>query len=143
MCPGMDVDATHTTVLLALEHQPSADLLGDRLRRAGLEVPRVEDGEAAHERIQETDIDVVVAQVRLPGRTGLELLRSLPPMCPPVVLLGRRGNDDEIVRAFEMGAAEFITRPFAPRVAVARIQRCLQFRAAARPSSVPEALSTE
>lgn len=115
-------------VLLALEHQPSADLLSDRLNRGGNNTTHVQDGRAAHDALQTEEIDVMVAAPRLPGRTGLELLREYPALRPPVVILGRRGNDDEIVRAFEMGAADYITIPFSPRIAAARIRRCLQFR---------------
>jgi DNA-binding response OmpR family regulator len=68
----------------------------------------------------------MVAQARLPGRTGLELLRQVPPLEPAVILLGREGNDEVIVRAFEFGAADYITRPFSPSVAVARILRFLK-----------------
>ncbi|MFP4228749.1 MAG: response regulator transcription factor, partial [Salinivenus sp.] len=114
-------------ILLALDHQPSADLLSDRLERAGATAIHVPDGAAAREALEDTPPDVLVAAARLPGRTGLELLRELPGLRPPVVLIGRRGNDDEVVRAFELGAADYITRPFSPRVAVARIRRCLQF----------------
>jgi Response regulators consisting of a CheY-like receiver domain and a winged-helix DNA-binding domain len=65
----------------------------------------------------------MVAQARLPGRTGLELLRQVPYLDPAVILLGREGNDETIVRTFEFWAADYITRPFAPGIAVARILR--------------------
>jgi DNA-binding response OmpR family regulator len=109
-------------VLLAVEHDISAELLADRLDRAGLAVRRVKNGRRA-ESIMGQGIGVVVAEVRLGGRTGLELVRGHPPLDPPIILLGRRGNDEEVVRAFDLGAADYITRPFSPRIATARIRR--------------------
>lgn len=112
-----------TGVLLALTHEPSRDLLADRLRREDARVEWVDDGTDARHRIQDKSFGVVVAETRLPGRTGLELLRSVPALQPPFVLLGRQGNDDEVTRAFELGAADYLTIPFSPRIATARILR--------------------
>lgn len=122
-------------MLLAVEHEISAQLLEDRLRRQGGCVDHVPDGKAARRRVRQENYAVVVAEARLPGCTGLELLRSTPSLQPPIVLLGRRGNDEEVVRAFEMGAADYLTRPFAPRIAVARILRVPRLVGTARDSA--------
>lgn len=133
--------ASDLSVLLAVEHEPSAEILSDRLQRRDARVDRVNDGTTAGERVAGESYDVVVAETRLAGRTGLELLRSTSYLRPPFVLLGRRGNDEEVVRAFEMGAADYITRPFAPRIAVARILRVSRLvratEAPVRSSSTP------
>jgi len=113
-------------VLVAIEHSASAHLLTDRLERRDVRTRRVQDGNDALTVMEEAPIDLMVAQTRLPGRTGLELLRQVPPLEPAVILLGREGNDEVIVRAFEFGAADYITRPFPPSVAVARILRFLK-----------------
>lgn len=121
--PDSPVRETSAPVLLALDHKPSRELLADRLRRMGAEVQTLDDGTDARDAIQEQSLGVVVAETRLPGRTGLELLRSFPTLRPPFVLLGRRGNDEEVIRAFELGAADYLTLPFSPRIATARIMR--------------------
>lgn len=126
-----------TSVLLALAHEPSRDLLTDRLRRDGARVEHVADGTDAQRRIQDDSFGVVVAETRLPGRTGLELLRFFPPLQPPFVLLGRRGNDDEVTRAFELGAADYVTLPFSPRIATARILRVPRLVSAALDAGSP------
>ena len=115
-------------LLLALEHRPSAELLHEHLRRRGHTTVHVEDGREGHRRLERTPFGAVVAGARLPGRTGLELLRLVPPLDPPIVLLGRRGSDGEVVQALEQGAADYITRPFSPPVAVARIRRAVSLR---------------
>lgn len=119
-------DASYSTdgsILLAVEHQISAELLADRLTRMELTVERVTNGHEAEDVMENEGCGVAVVEARLAGRTGLELVRRRPAFDPPIVLLGRRGNDDEVVRAFELGAADYITRPFSPRIATARIQR--------------------
>ncbi len=115
----------NASVLVAIEHPASAQLITDRLTRRGVQTTHVEDGNDALDVLRDASPDLMVAQTRLPGRTGLELLRHVPHLDPAVVLLGREGNDEVIVRAFEFGAADYITRPFAPRIAVARILRFL------------------
>lgn len=123
------------SALLAIEHAPSADLLSDRLARSDVDVTRVTNGETARKTLADVSVGILVAEARLPGRTGMELLRLLPPLDPPIILLGRRGNDDEIIRAYEQGAIGYITRPFSPRVAAAQIRRFLTLRDAPPPAS--------
>ncbi|MFB6097771.1 MAG: two-component system response regulator [Salinibacter sp.] len=114
------------SILLAIEHSTSAELLEDRLQRRGVSTRHEQNGEDALRAVEtEGSPDLLVAQTSLPGRTGLELLRRVPYLDPAVVLLGLEGNDEIIIRAFEFGAADYITRPFAPRVATTRILRFL------------------
>jgi PleD family two-component response regulator len=110
-------------VLFAVEDAITRSLLADRLERRDVQTVDATDGDAALSILERTAVDVLVAETRLPGRTGFELLRRVPPHDPAVVLIGRRGNDAEVVKAFELGAADYITRPFAPEVAAARIYR--------------------
>ena len=114
------------TVLFAMEDDVSFELLADRLQRQDVTAKRVDDGNTALHALDASTADALVAETRLPGRTGFELLRTLPHLDPAVILLGRRGNDAEVVQALELGAADYITRPFAPEVAVARILRFLR-----------------
>jgi len=127
--PTLSIPNRTKQVLLAVEDEVSADLLEHRMSRRGLHPTRVPHGQEASARLRDTRFDLVVIETRLPGLTGLELLRRVPTDTvagrPLIVLLGRHGNDEEIVRAFELGAAEYISRPFAPEVALARILRFL------------------
>lgn len=124
-------------ILLALSHKPSANLLEDRLSRKNATVVRARDGKEALQRIQESSFGVVVAETGLPGRTGLELLRSVPPLQPPFVLVGRQGNGENVIRAFDMSAFDYFTRPFSPRVAAARILRVPQLLSTATEARIP------
>jgi len=124
----MSVPPSSRPILLALEHRPSAELLHEHLRRQGHTTVHVDDGQDAHRRLKRDSFGAVVAGARLPGRTGLELLRLVPTLDPPIVLIGRRGSDGEVVQALEQGAADYVTRPFSPPVAVARIRRAASLR---------------
>lgn len=135
--PDSSLPSSSVSVLLALTHEPSTNLLTDRLRREDVRVEWVDDGTAAEHAIQDDSFGVVVAETRLPGRTGLELLRSVPPLRPPFVLMGRRGNDDEVTRAFELGAADYLSLPFSPRIATARILRVPRLVSAALDAGSP------
>jgi len=123
--------------LLALSHKPSANLLEDRLCRKGATVVRAPDGEQALQHIRDTSFGVVVAETGLPGRTGLELLQSVPPLQPPFVLMGRRGNDEDVIRAFDMNAFDYFTRPFAPNIVTTRILRVPRLLSTATERPVP------
>jgi CheY-like chemotaxis protein/HEAT repeat protein len=127
--PTLSISPPPKRVLLAVEDAVSGDLLEHRMSRRGLHPTRVPHGQEATDRLRDTRFDLVVIETRLPGLTGLELLRRVPTDTvagrPLIVLLGQHGNDEEIVRAFELGAAEYISRPFAPEVALARILRFL------------------
>lgn len=128
-----DSSPTEPSILLALEHRPSAELLREHLRRKGHDTVHVENGRDARHHLDTKSPGAVVAGTRLPGRTGMELVHLVPPFDPPIVLLGRRGNDREVVRALEQGAADYLTRPFSPPIAVARVRRVLSLRNALAP----------
>lgn len=113
-------------ILLAMEDAISADLLGDRLDKKGLRTTRVDNGVDALRRVRDESFDLVVAETRLSGRTGFELLNDLPSVDLAVVLIGKQDNDAEVIRALKLGATEYITVPFNPEVVVVRLLRLLR-----------------
>ena len=122
----LSIPVSDKCVLLAVDDDASGDLLEHRMARRGLSPVRAKHGGEARSALLSRQFDLVVIESRLPGLTGLELLRRVPSEDvrgrPDVVVLGQSGNNEEIVRAFELGAAEYIVRPFAPEVALARIR---------------------
>ena len=77
--------------------------------------------------------DLVLLNLVLPGTDGFELMRSIPNVSEvPVIFISGRGGDQYVARAFEMGAADYILKPFSPTELVARIRAALRKRAAAR-----------
>ena len=77
--------------------------------------------------------ELVLLNLVLPGTDGFELMRSIPSVSDvPVIFISGRGGDQYVARAFEMGAADYILKPFSPTELVARIRAALRKRAAAR-----------
>ncbi len=136
----LSIPARDDRVLLAVEDDVSADLLLHRMTRRGIHPKQVEHGKAAAEELESTPFDLVIIEAQFPGLTGLELLKYMPSEeiagNPQVILLGEGGDNEEVIRAFELGAAEYLKRPFAPEVALARIVRFLgKDRFVSRPPS--------
>jgi two-component system, OmpR family, phosphate regulon response regulator PhoB len=84
------------------------------------------DGAAA---LREDDHHLVILDVNLPGGTGLELLRLIRGELgrdTPVIMLSGQKQEDNIVRALEWGANDYVTKPFSPRELVARVNRWMK-----------------
>ena len=98
-----------------------ADVLAFTLRREGFEVVQAFDGEMALERWQEERPDVVVLDVNLPRLDGFAVCRRIREQSDtPILLLTVRNEEDDIVHGLELGADDYITKPFSPRQLVAR-----------------------
>lgn len=114
------------------------ELLCNYLARYGIEAEGVGDGVAMRSRLLAGAFDIVVLDLMLPGEDGLSLckwLRSVSQV--PVIMLTARGEPMDRVVGLELGADDYMAKPFEPRELVARIQSIL--RRAAIPQAVPMA----
>jgi two-component system response regulator HydG len=119
------------TVLVADDEPGMRESVARVLRREGLQVIVVEDGTAALEALRRELVDVLLADLRMPGIDGLELLRAAKLVAPEteVILLSGHGTVEEAVEAMKEGARDFLTKPF-DRVPLIRIVRhALEHRA--------------
>ncbi len=99
------------------------------LRRAGLEVDAVGDGAAALELASATDYGAVLLDVMLPGLDGFEVCRRLRVRSQvPIVMLTARDDTADVVAGLELGADDYITKPFEPAEMVARVRAALRRR---------------
>lgn len=104
-------------------------LLVHRLQRRGFDVETAGDGTDCLERLREREgcPDALVLDVMLPGLDGfalLDRLRSTERFADlPIVLLTARGSEADVVRAFELGADDYVTKPFSPSEVSARLAR--------------------
>jgi DNA-binding response OmpR family regulator len=91
------------------------------------EIKALYDGSDLEEEVRRFLPDLILLDINLPGRNGLVLLRDLGEMVQtlPVFMISVRGGDEDIVRAFDLGAADYITKPFSLEVLRARLQRWL------------------
>jgi len=127
---------------VAVEDDPAiADLLDMYLRREDHRVYLAADGERGLELIAAHRPDVVILDVGLPGIDGLEVCRRIRASDAAVSVVFLTARDDEIDRVLglEMGADDYVTKPFSPRELVARVRA--QLRRAAATAATPAAPS--
>lgn len=116
-------------ILLIDDDEELCELLVDYLGREGFTVATAHDGAAGLERALRDRPDMVLLDVMLPSSSGFEVLRRLREQSPvPVLMLTARGDDVDRIVGLEMGADDYLPKPFNPRELVARI-RAIQRRA--------------
>jgi CheY-like chemotaxis protein len=120
-------------VLLIEDDDLLAELIVDALRQRGVEVDHVADGLRAQARLDADAHDmasVVVLDVNLPGRSGWSLLEALTERdpAPAVVMISARATEADELRAFELGAQDFVAKPLSLPVLVHRVHRALGCR---------------
>lgn len=131
--------------LVVDDDETVGDVVAAYLEHAGITVRRAADGIDALTAAAESSPDIVVLDLMLPGIDGLEVCRRLRRRTPhlPIVMLTALGEEDDRIRGLEVGADDYITKPFSPRELVLRVQSVLRRAGAASvspaaSSSVPE-----
>jgi DNA-binding response OmpR family regulator len=105
------------------------EMVGAYLRNEGFEVDEATDGESALERFRRTPPDLIVLDLRLPGIDGLDVLRQIRRSSSVyVIALTARSDEADKLVGLELGADDYITKPFSPRELVARVRAVLRRR---------------
>lgn len=113
--------------LVADDDRVLADLVAFSLRREGFEVILAHDGEAALRRWAEELPDLMLLDLNMPKFDGFAVCRRVREQADtPIILLTVRGEEDDIVRGLELGADDYVVKPFSPRQLVARVQAVLR-----------------
>ena len=114
------------------------DLVGSYLRNEGFEVDEAVDGEDALAQFGRRPHDLVVLDLRLPGIGGLDVLREIRRTSQVyVIVLTARADETDKLIGLELGADDYITKPFSPRELVARVRAVLRRRRADDPAMIP------
>jgi DNA-binding response OmpR family regulator len=120
------------TILVVDDEEDILELIRYNLGREGFGVRCAASGEEAHGIIAAENIDLLILDLMLPGMDGLELTRRLKSEPPhgelPIIMLSARGEEADIVAGLELGADDYITKPFSPRVLIARVRSVLRRR---------------
>ncbi|WP_345426406.1 response regulator transcription factor [Pseudonocardia xishanensis] len=123
-------------VLVVDDDETVRDVVGRYLGAAGHEVELVGDGPGALRAARTTPPDVLVLDLMLPGLSGLEVCRALRAEGDlPIVMLTALGEEDDRLLGLELGADDYVTKPFSPRELVLRIGSIL--RRAGTPANSP------
>ncbi|UWZ83628.1 response regulator transcription factor [Occallatibacter riparius] len=128
-------------VLLVDDDVQLGKLLAERLATEGYTIDTVHDGVRGLERALSKEYELVVLDLMLPGMSGLDVLRQLRKTSPiPVLILTARGEDSDRIQGLEMGADDYVPKPFNPRELIARIRAILRRTARAEAPSGPLAV---
>lgn len=115
------------SILIVDDDAQIRELLREYLSGFGMSVTAVADGKAMAEAIEKESFDLVILDLMLPGEDGLSLCRSLRAKSDiPILMLTARGEAMDRVVGLEVGADDYIVKPFEPRELVARIQTILR-----------------
>ncbi|MGW6473703.1 response regulator [Streptomyces nigra] len=124
--------------VLVVDDDPTvAEIVSGYLDRAGYVVDRAGDGPAALAAAAARRPDLVVLDLMLPGMDGLEVCRRMRGQGPvPVIMLTARGDEDDRILGLEVGADDYVTKPFSPRELVLRVESVLRRSRPAQPSAI-------
>lgn len=118
-----------TKILIADDEEHLGYMVKFKLEKEGFDVIWKMNGRQALEAVQEERPDLVILDVMMPGLTGFEVLEAIkadPELKDtPVIMLTASGLEADTVKGIDMGAADYIVKPFRPAELVARIRRCL------------------
>ena len=137
---GSSAPDTSTTALIPGVLMPKARIVvvedepairrgvSDALRLSGYEVTEAPDGAAGLREAAAAGVDLVLLDIMLPKRDGLEVLSELRRSNPtrPVILLTARGSEDDRVRGLKMGADDYVVKPFSAKELIARVEAILR-----------------
>jgi DNA-binding response OmpR family regulator len=127
-------------VLIVEDDEDIAQLLAHSVRKAGFDAAVMLSGAGVLARVRDSPPDLLLLDVMLPGLDGRDICRALRAdpriQSVPVIMITARAEEAERVAGLELGADDYITKPFSPREVVARVRAVLR-RAAAAPPPAP------
>lgn len=128
-----------TKILVVEDEQSLREPLEYLLRREGYDVAGVEDGAEALKRIQQESPDLILLDLMLPGMSGTEVCREVRTRSQvPIIMLTAKDSEVDIVVGLELGADDYITKPYSSRELLARVRAVLRRKDA--DSSSPDAV---
>lgn len=119
------------TILVTDDETTVREVVRRYLERDGYRVVEAPDGPSALEKLQEEDVDLIVLDVMLPGLDGLEITRHLRDMAPegdspPIIMLTAKSAEADRIEGLNVGADDYLTKPFSPQELVARVRAVLR-----------------
>jgi two-component system phosphate regulon response regulator PhoB len=117
-------------ILVVDDEEDILELVGYNLENAGFQVTTAREGEVALKLIRGKNPDLIILDLMLPGIDGLDICRILKSdretESIPILMLTARGEETDIVKGLEIGADDYVTKPFSPKVLIARVNALLR-----------------
>jgi two-component system response regulator RegX3 len=130
------MNTTHAKILIVDDEPAIADAVGYALREEGFAVETLGDGAAALDAAREQTYDLMILDLLLPGMPGLEVCRTLRAESDlPILMLTAKDAEVDRVRGLELGADDYVTKPFSVAELVSRVRAILRRRELDRGSS--------
>ena len=119
-----------STIVVVEDEEDIYEVVRYNLEKEGFHVHGAFSGEIAHKKITAHQPDLVLLDLMLPGISGLDLCRKLKQQDDtrqiPIIMVTAKTEDSDIVAGLELGAEDYITKPFSPRVLIARVRSVLR-----------------
>lgn len=117
-------------ILIAEDSSTIRAIVEHKLSRNGFEVIEAKDGEEAWRKIRETKPDLILLDVIMPAMDGFQVLNKIKQEEDlrdiPIIFLTSKGMEADMVKGFELGAVDYIVKPFSPDVLLARVSSLLK-----------------
>lgn len=118
-------------VILSVEDEEDIqELVSFNLVKAGFNVLLAESGEEAIEKLGGTSPDLVILDLMLPGMNGLEVCKTMKRIDSlkeiPIIMLTAKGEEIDIITGLDLGADDYVSKPFSPKILIARIKAVLR-----------------
>ena len=121
---------TKKAILIIEDDEDIQQLVGFNLIKAGFQVEYADSGEQALTKISKQHPDLILLDIMLPGMDGIEVCKTLHSHNQtaeiPIIMLTAKGEETDIVGGLEVGADDYITKPFSPKVLLSRIKAVLR-----------------
>ena len=118
------------TILVVEDEEDLRDIVVYNLERDGYKTVAVESGEEGLERAIALRPDLVILDLMLPGMNGMDVCRQLKQAddtkAIPIIMASAKGEEADIVSGLELGADDYVTKPFSPRILLARVRSVLR-----------------
>lgn len=119
-----------TTILIVDDEPGIREMLRFAMEGAGFRTLQAAHAQEARQHLTKEEVDLVLLDWMLPGRSGLELAQQLKQQSKtrtlPIIMLSAKGEEEDRIRGLETGADDYISKPFSPRELVARIRAVLR-----------------
>lgn len=139
LAKGLSSNMSASKILVIEDDSDIRELIAFHLSREGFAVSEAGDGVQGLQLAKSGRYDLILLDLMLPGISGLEICRALrndpSHIDTPIIMVTAKGSESDVVAGLELGADDYVVKPFSPKLLVARVKAVLRRRQAAHPSS--------